>query len=152
MYLVLNGVEPSKITILTATRAQERLIKEVLEKKTSWHSRFGLPRTIGYIVDVQSHSNDYVIASFVRSSSPGLASHPDWLATLLGQAKLGLFVLCNADLFSQVEPVQKLLQIAGNRNHKLELNCQGHQKAVDSYQDLYKVVQDLFSKPRGSIN
>lgn len=152
MYLVLKGTNPQQISILTATKAQEDLVKEILEKKASWHRRFGLPRTVSCIFDSQTQANQFVIASLVRSSAPGMAAHPEWLSAILGKAKTGLFLLCNLDLFNQLESVNKLLKVAGNRSHKLELNYHGQSKVIESYAELYRVNQELFGKTEEVIN
>lgn len=146
MYLVLRGVKPHAISILTATKSQEALVNEILIKKTSWHSSFGLPRNVSYVGESPVHSNDFVIVSLVRSSLPGLAGYPEWLATTFSQAKLGLYVLCNLELFSKVEPLARVLALAADKTHKLAVEMAGQHRQIDSYADLYKVNQELFSQ------
>ena len=146
MYLVLRGIHPREVSILTATKAQESLINEILLKKASWHQSLGLPRNVSQITESQGQSNSYLIVSLVRSSSPGIMSHAAWLTAAIGQAQTGLIVLANSALFTRVAPFKHLRAAARDKSGSLSLDIGGHPRIVSSYQDLYKVNQELFTQ------
>lgn len=150
MYLVIQGIEPSRISILTATQAQSDLIQEIIIKKTSWHKSFGKPGSIGYLMESQSLTNDYVILSLVRSQDPGILAEADSTAVALSHARLGLFVLCNVDLFKKVEHFKHALSAVKDKTHKLIVKDQKKDKPIANYEELYKLVQDLFQKHQES--
>jgi intron-binding protein aquarius len=46
MYLRLVGYLKENITILTTYRGQQKLIKELINKKCAWHEKFGRPHKV----------------------------------------------------------------------------------------------------------
>lgn len=46
MYLVLIGYNPKNISILTTYNGQKMLIKDIINRKCSWHSLFKSPYKI----------------------------------------------------------------------------------------------------------
>jgi intron-binding protein aquarius len=146
MYLVMQGVEPSRISILTATQAQADLIQEIIIKKTSWHKSFGKPANVSNLMDSQSLTNDYVILSLVRSQAPGILSEPDATVVALSHARVGLFVLCNLDLFKKLEHFKHVISAVKDKTHKLIAKDHTKDKSILNYEELYKMVQELFQK------
>lgn len=146
MYLILQGVQPSQVSILTATQAQADLIQEIVTKKTSWHKSFGRPAHIATLEQSQSLTNDYVIVSFVRSTDPGILAEPDTLIVALSHARVGQFILCNLELFKKLEHFKHVLSAIKEKTHKLVPRVQKKDTPVSNYEELYKLVQDIFQK------
>jgi helicase required for RNAi-mediated heterochromatin assembly 1 len=102
-YLVLNGVDPSTITVLTFYNGQRKTITKRLRQ----HSNTGaIPPSSLNIVTVDSYQgeeNDIVILSLVRSNLKhkiGFLSVDNRVCVALSRAKRGFYMFGNAEMLA----------------------------------------------------
>jgi helicase required for RNAi-mediated heterochromatin assembly 1 len=99
-HLYLNGIEPSKITVLTFYNGQ----RKVLLKKFRQHQNFS--RQLVNVVTVDSYQgeeNDVVLLSLVRSNKRGNIGFLDVdnrVCVALSRAKRGLYIFGNAEMLA----------------------------------------------------
>ncbi|KAH7029475.1 P-loop containing nucleoside triphosphate hydrolase protein [Microdochium trichocladiopsis] len=99
-YLLMNGVDPSRITILTFYRGQcKKLVTEVRRQLLRWTFPEKMIRTVD---SYQGEENDIVILSLVRSNgengphAAGFVANKNRGVVSISRAKLGFFVFGNA--------------------------------------------------------
>lgn len=139
-YLLMNGIEPAKITILTFYRGQcKQLVSEARRQLLRW--RFP-ERHIRTVDSYQGEENDIVILSLVRSngeSGPhkaGFVANKNRGVVSISRAKLGFFIFGNAINFCRASkmsrdmwhPVARTFQRQKKMLHdsRLPLICQNH--------------------------
>ncbi|TGO36001.1 hypothetical protein BHYA_0138g00140 [Botrytis hyacinthi] len=96
-YLVLNGVKPEKITVLTYYNGQRKLLlKELSQRVTS----VAAPYFKVYTVDAyQGEENEVILLSLVRGnphSSVGFLKSKNRVVVALSRAQRGLYIFGNA--------------------------------------------------------
>lgn len=100
-YLVLNGVDSSKITVLTFYNGQR---KEIIRKIRAQPNLQGVPGSQVVTVDsYQGEENDIVLLSLVRSNknhSIGFLSSDNRACVALSRAKRGFYLFGNAELLA----------------------------------------------------
>ncbi|KXJ90528.1 P-loop containing nucleoside triphosphate hydrolase protein, partial [Microdochium bolleyi] len=139
-YLLMNGIKPEKITILTFYRGQcKKLLSEARRQLLRW----SFPdRSIRTVDSYQGEENDIVILSLVRSngaSGPhktGFAGEKNRGVVAISRAKQGFFVFGNAVNFVSANvvsrdmwlPVARTFQKQGKMldGDSLPLVCQNH--------------------------
>jgi len=144
-YLVLKGVSPSKISILVSTRGQDALIKEIVEKKTGWHKKLGVPAWIGVVDQFQGQHSDIVILSLVRTSTVGGYNQENKIAVALGRARLGLYILGSARTFRQAREFAAVFEGLEDRSLQLQLRDASTETCAD-YVQLLTVCQSLVAQ------
>jgi helicase required for RNAi-mediated heterochromatin assembly 1 len=97
-YLVINGVEPKKITILTFYNGQRSLLLQKLRSQQSLRGQqfFNVVTVDSY----QGEENDIVILSLVRSNKKGgigFLSVDNRICVALSRAKRGFYIFGNAE-------------------------------------------------------
>ncbi|KAJ5146337.1 uncharacterized protein N7515_000901 [Penicillium bovifimosum] len=96
IYLVMNGVAPEKITVLTFYNGQKKL----LLGKRALNSRISLPHINVLTVDsYQGEENDIIILSLVRSNEHrgiGFLAQDNRVCVALSRAKYGLYIFGNS--------------------------------------------------------
>ncbi|TAQ85205.1 hypothetical protein B7494_g6473 [Chlorociboria aeruginascens] len=104
IYLVLNGTEPSKITILTFYNGQRKAIIRELRKHPSLR---GISFFHVYTVDsYQGEENDVILLSMVRSNTNltiGFLENRNRFVVALSRARRGLYIFGNAVTLSAPE-------------------------------------------------
>lgn len=96
-YLVLNGLEPSKITILTFYNGQRKLLTG---KARRHHNLNGEALKIVTVDSYQGEENDVILLSLVRSprdGNIGFLSVQNRICVALSRAKRGLYLFGNAE-------------------------------------------------------
>jgi intron-binding protein aquarius len=99
-HMRLLGYPASKITILTTYNGQKALINDVIERRCAYYPLFGRPAKVETVDRFQGQQNDYVIVSLVRTKAVGHIRDVRRLIVAMSRARLGLFVLGRARLFS----------------------------------------------------
>ena len=126
-YLLLQGYEPSQITVLTGYSGQLSEMKKLMPKATFE----GVRATT--VDNFQGEENDVILLSLVRSNtsgSIGFLGTENRVNVALSRAKHGLFVIGNFDLLEEQSRLWK--KIVGDcRKYQylsttLELYCQNH--------------------------
>ncbi|RKF56509.1 Helicase required for RNAi-mediated heterochromatin assembly 1 [Golovinomyces cichoracearum] len=157
-YLHLNGVEPSKITILTFYRGQKNLILSILKNHASLAhvDYFNVHTVDGY----QGEENDVILLSLVRSNMPrsiGFLDNKNRLVVALSRARRGLYIFGNSvtlitgessDTNCGREPLwlPLILHMASKFRYDLDkglpLTCERHKKVtfVRDAEDLAKLA------------
>ncbi|USP74996.1 uncharacterized protein yc1106_02270 [Curvularia clavata] len=100
-YLVLNGVDPTKITILTFYNGQRKQILRAINA----HPNLRIYRGIQVVTvdSFQGEENDIVLLSLVRSNknhSVGFLSSENRACVALSRAKRGFYLFGNAELLA----------------------------------------------------
>ncbi|KAL5117011.1 hypothetical protein ACEQ8H_005097 [Pleosporales sp. CAS-2024a] len=101
-YLILNGVDPSKITLLTFYNGQrKRLVRDCRDHKNIQASAASIK--IATVDGYQGEENDIVILSLVRSNRRhqiGFLSSENRACVALSRAKRGFYIFGNAELLA----------------------------------------------------
>ena len=100
-YLVMNGVEPDKITVLTFYNGQRKTII----KKLRHHRNFRCQPTLNVVTvdSYQGEENDIVLLSLVRSNKKhkiGFLEVDNRVCVALSRAKRGFYLFGNAELLA----------------------------------------------------
>jgi helicase required for RNAi-mediated heterochromatin assembly 1 len=101
-YLVLNGVDPSTITILTFYHGQRKIINKKLRQHANLqiHSSFKVVTVDSY----QGEENDIVLLSLVRSNKRnniGFLAVDNRVCVALSRAKRGFYIFGNAEMLAK---------------------------------------------------
>lgn len=100
-YLVLNGVDPSKITVLTFYNGQRKAIIKRIHNHADLQA---LPSLKVVTVDsYQGEENDIVLLSLVRSNKKhkiGFLSVDNRVCVALSRAKRGFYIFGNAEMLA----------------------------------------------------
>lgn len=99
-YLVMNGVPPDRVTVLTFYNGQKKLI---LRKKSQNSALASCYVNILTVDSYQGEENDIVILSLVRSNEHrgiGFLADENRVCVALSRAKYGLFIFGNAKCVS----------------------------------------------------
>jgi helicase required for RNAi-mediated heterochromatin assembly 1 len=101
-YLVLNGVDPSKITVLTFYNGQRKVIGNRLRRHVNLqaHSCFNVVTVDSY----QGEENEIVLLSLARSNignNIGFLSVDNRVCVALSRAKRGFYIFGNAEMLAK---------------------------------------------------
>lgn len=147
-YLVLNGVESKKITILTFYTGQRQLIQRTLYKNPNFGATYFQVATVD---SYQGEENDIIILSLVRSNfdnNIGFLDNENRVCVALSRAQRGFYIFGNGVM---VTGANQLWWDVGNilnksRNparigYSLPLTCHRHKERtliedVSSWDDL----------------
>ncbi|KAF2644900.1 putative DEAD helicases superfamily protein [Massarina eburnea CBS 473.64] len=121
MYMRLLGYPAQKISILTTYAGQRALIKDVLNHRCRGNRLFGLPRIVATVDKYQGEQNDYIILSLVRTRTIGYLRDIRRLTVALSRARLGLYILGRASVFSACFELKPAFDILLSRPTKLRL-------------------------------
>lgn len=134
-YLVLNGVDPTKITVLTFYNGQRKLLLKNM--KSNPHLAHLLPKVMT-VDSYQGEENDIVLLSLVRSNNSGgigFLAVENRACVALSRAKHGFFIFGNADSLVPksrlwYEVVSLMARSSDQRRVApvLPLTCQKHQR------------------------
>lgn len=100
-YLVLNGVDASKITVLTFYNGQRKYIARKIREHANLRSSVGIK--VVTVDSYQGEENDIVLLSLVRSNSKhsiGFLSSDNRACVALSRAKRGFFLFGNAEMLA----------------------------------------------------
>ena len=164
MYMIMKGVSPDKITIQSTYNGQKNLIKEILNKKCSWHKKFGKPKKVTTVDRYQGQQNDFVIISLVRTKNYGFIKDQRRFVVAMSRARLGLYVLGNLKLWGNCKDIQSAMHLFKQRPteslqiipqetapqcylRKVGENTLEGTKLLNihSYKEFYKVIEGLVS-------
>ncbi|KAI1506004.1 P-loop containing nucleoside triphosphate hydrolase protein [Biscogniauxia marginata] len=137
-YLLMNGVDPAKITILTFYRGQRKKIMSEMRKKLTYRALTNVHTVDSY----QGEENDIILLSLVRSNGPNGPHKAGFLrdenrgVVSISRARRGFYIfgnminLANAgpgswDMWGQVEKVFKRQNRYGG-DSRLPITCQQH--------------------------
>jgi intron-binding protein aquarius len=115
MFMRLLGYPANKISILTTYNGQRALIRDIIARRCGTfhynpnsqnqhgvdnrHKLFGPPAQVSTVDKFQGQQNDFVLLSLVRTRSVGHLRDVRRLIVAISRAKLGLYVVCNKQLF-----------------------------------------------------
>ncbi|KAF2663224.1 P-loop containing nucleoside triphosphate hydrolase protein [Microthyrium microscopicum] len=142
IYLIQNGYQNERITILTFYNAQRKIIHKKLTEAINnllhdGKTNFQPSETPFKIVTVDSYQgeeNDIVILSLVRSndfSSIGFAGSDNRICVALSRARNGFYIFGNMDCFvSQSETWNSVYEIMAEKGHigheEFPIYCSAH--------------------------
>jgi helicase required for RNAi-mediated heterochromatin assembly 1 len=138
-YLVLNGIEPSQITVLTLYSGQRKVVLQKLRRQPEL-TQYGLKFNVFTVDSYQGEENDIILLSLVRSNlhhNIGFLENKNRAVVSLSRARRGLYIFGNSinllaantqsfKLWSAITDrlrLQKRLDI----NSGLPIVCQNHQ-------------------------
>lgn len=101
-YLVLNGVDPKKITILTVYNGQRKLLNKEIAMHPNLRA-YGAQFRIVTVDSYQGEENDIVLLSLVRSNKRGKIGFLDVdnrVCVALSRAKRGFYLFGNAEMLA----------------------------------------------------
>ncbi|KAF2076270.1 hypothetical protein CYY_002448 [Polysphondylium violaceum] len=99
-YMRMLGYSDNQITILTTYNGQKVLLREIFNIKCKNNPLFGMPHKITTIDKYQGQQNDIVLLSLVRTKSYGHIRDIRRLIVAMSRARLGLYVFCKKQFFS----------------------------------------------------
>ncbi|KAF2272378.1 P-loop containing nucleoside triphosphate hydrolase protein [Westerdykella ornata] len=145
-YLVLNGIDPAKITVLTFYNGQRKCIASKLSNHPNLKSPHIAPIKVVTVDSYQGEENDIVILSLVRSNKRhniGFLSVDNRVCVALSRARRGFYLFGNARMLAcesatwaeVVETMygKKESSKEDKRRHLgffLPLQCQRHERKV----------------------
>jgi helicase required for RNAi-mediated heterochromatin assembly 1 len=100
-YLVLNGVDSAKITVLTFYNGQRKIILRKLKEHPNLRGYVGMK--VVTVDSYQGEENDIVLLSLVRSNKHhaiGFLSSENRACVALSRAKRGFYMFGNAELLA----------------------------------------------------
>lgn len=100
-YLVLNNIDPSKITVLTFYNGQRKLINKKLRENANL--RVNPILNVVTVDSYQGEENDIVLLSLVRSNrnhNIGFLSVDNRVCVALSRAKRGFYIFGNAEMLA----------------------------------------------------
>jgi len=99
MYMRLQGIAASRISIITTYNGQRDLIADVVQQRCAWSSVFGSPAKIATTDKFQGQQNDFILLSLVRTKSVGHLRDVRRLVVAMSRARLGMYVFGRRELF-----------------------------------------------------
>ena len=97
-YLVLNGIEPSKITVLTFYNGQRKLVLQKLRRQPEL-APYGPKFNVFTVDSYQGEENDVILLSLVRSNlqhNIGFLENKNRAVVSLSRARRGLYIFGNS--------------------------------------------------------
>ncbi|XP_066577411.1 NFX1-type zinc finger-containing protein 1 isoform X2 [Amia ocellicauda] len=147
-YLICQGYEPSRITVLTTYTGQMYCLKQIMPK-----SKFEGVNVC--VVDrYQGEENDIIILSLVRSNLEGKVGFlkiTNRICVALSRAKKGLFCIGNMSMLSRVplwSNIMNVLSINGQIGDILMLRCENHPETTT----LVSEEKDFLQVPLGGCS
>lgn len=135
LYLVLNGVDPGRITTLTFYNGQRKLLLRNMRSKPNLANR--IPKVLT-VDSYQGEENDIVLLSLVRSNNSGgigFVAVENRACVALSRAKHGFFIFGNAENLARIsqlwcEVVTLMASDSGQKRVEsfLPLTCSRHNK------------------------
>jgi len=132
-YLVLNGIDPSKITILTFYTGQRQLLARTLRRNVNFRfTNFKIATVDSY----QGEENDIIILSLVRSNphgNIGFLSNENRVCVALSRARRGFYIFGNAAMVTRADKLwwdigSVLNTPPAKIGYTLPLTCQQHKE------------------------
>jgi intron-binding protein aquarius len=122
-YMVLIGYSPDKISIITTYNGQKELISDIVSQRCAIGTPLAgvVPKTISTVDQYQGQQNDIILLSLVRTKSVGHFRDIRRLVVAVSRARLGLYVFCRQELFSQCHELKTTMDQFGERPSKLQL-------------------------------
>jgi helicase required for RNAi-mediated heterochromatin assembly 1 len=103
-YLVQNGVDPERITVLTFYKGQVTLISEKLRRDPFLELKNPLKKWSVRTVDgFQGEENDIILLSLVRSTRPGFTGNENRTVVATSRARCGMYIFGNSETFVREE-------------------------------------------------
>ena len=99
MYMRLQGIAASRISIITTYNGQRDLIADVVQQRCAWSPIFGSPAKIATTDKFQGQQNDFILLSLVRTKSVGHLRDVRRLVVAMSRARLGMYVFGRRELF-----------------------------------------------------
>ncbi|KAH9488054.1 NFX1-type zinc finger-containing protein 1 [Bulinus truncatus] len=155
-YLLLQGYQPSQITILATYTGQVFAIKKIMrgEQKTTEPDKKNSYVRVTAVDNYQGEENDIILLSLVRSneeSNVGFLKVDNRVCVALSRAKKGLYVIGNFDILQKIKTSDLWKNIlneakeGGFLGDSLEVVCPNH---PDNKQNI-KVAFDFKKCPEG---
>ncbi|KAF4338027.1 NAM7-nonsense-mediated mRNA decay [Fusarium beomiforme] len=140
-YLVQNGVDSERITMLTFYKSQVSLLFEKLRRDAILEIRNPLKKWSVRTVDgFQGEENDIVLLSLVRSNRPGFISNENRAVVALSRAKCGMYIFgnyeClvrdeNTEAYSTWNKVLEVFESGKVVDNYLPVTCHNHGKRTN---------------------
>ena len=99
MYMRLQGIAASRISIITTYNGQKDLIQDIVAQRCASSAQFGTPAKIATTDKFQGQQNDYILLSLVRTKAVGHLRDVRRLVVAMSRARLGLYVFGRRELF-----------------------------------------------------
>eukprot|EP01022_Parablepharisma_sp_SALTPOND_P026633 TRINITY_DN64516_c1_g1_i1.p1 TRINITY_DN64516_c1_g1~~TRINITY_DN64516_c1_g1_i1.p1 ORF type:complete len:1359 (-),score=140.25 TRINITY_DN64516_c1_g1_i1:2476-6480(-) len=155
LYMCVIGYSPKDIAILTGTKEQQELIKEIIETKGTGIIP-ELP-TISTIGKFQGLSKKYLLVSLVRNKSAGPFKNPRRLSYMTTRALNGLYIFGNSKVYTKTGAngalVKQVMSIPLNllvvpaetypSSRPVEDVTPASTRPIASFEEMYELVNDL---------
>lgn len=120
-YLRLCGYPSDRITILTPYQGQRDLLRSLLRERCEKNSLYGMPQRITTVDKYQGQQNDMVLLSLVRTQYVGYLRDVRRMIVAISRARLGLYIFCRVDLFSDCVELKPIFDQLLRRPQTLQL-------------------------------
>jgi helicase required for RNAi-mediated heterochromatin assembly 1 len=130
-YLVLNGIDPAKITVLTFYNGQRKLLASKLRHHQNLR---GQPLKVVTVDSYQGEENDIVLLSLVRSSKDGnigFLSVDNRVCVALSRARRGFYLFGDAEkLVCGSDTWESVIKILWGHGAKKDIPTSGPTKRI----------------------
>jgi len=99
MFMRLQGIPASKISVITTYNGQKDLLQDVVAARCAGSAFFGTPAKIATTDKFQGQQNDYILLSLVRTKAVGHLRDVRRLIVAMSRGRLGLYVFGRRELF-----------------------------------------------------
>ena len=122
-YMLLIGYPAKKISILTTYQGQKSLLEDIISQRCGPSTIFAgvRPAAISTVDQYQGQQNDFVLLSFVRTSSIGYMRDIRRLVVATSRARLGLYAFGRRDIFNICHNLQRTMEVFDKKPFKLQL-------------------------------
>jgi len=122
-YMVLIGYSPDRISILTTYNGQKELISDILRQRCGAGTPLAgtMPKAVSTVDQYQGQQNDIILVSLVRTKSVGHLRDIRRLVVAVSRARLGLYVFCRENIFTQSHELKNTMEQFLDRPTKLQL-------------------------------
>ena len=141
LFMRLHDYQTKDITILTSTKSQKNLIKEILNQKCGIIPSITDLSEVKTIFKYQGLKNKYIILSLVRTKENNTFENIESLINCFSRATEGLYVLCNLELFRKRPTLYEYLSKLERKENELYLNFENKILNCPDSTNLYKLVQ-----------
>ncbi|GAO17243.1 hypothetical protein UVI_02057230 [Ustilaginoidea virens] len=153
-YLIGQGIQPSRITMLTYYKGQVAVLERELENcpslaalKSKEAEGGGNDLSVRTVDGFQGEENDIIILSLVRgpNGKPGFLTSENRAIVALSRARLGLYIFGNQEVLLESPRGEEtwstvLREMAGNTGKTMPLKLKDQTFEVGSPEDLQKMM------------
>ena len=122
-YMLLIGYPAKKISILTTYQGQRSLLEDIISQRCGPSTYFAgsRPASISTVDQYQGQQNDFILLSFVRTSSVGYMRDIRRLVVATSRARYGFYAFGRREIFNNCHDLKQTMDIFNSKPCKLQL-------------------------------